>query len=181
MQRNGVVHRTGNFSVGQAFLHPIPPVLGQQQGELVIDVASNAVLMRQLHKVMTAQALPVGVCNLSALGVEGFKMCQLDAQDGGLDFVQAAVVAHHFVIVAIHAPPIFAVSWRTTAGPWSASRRMASASRLLLVVISPPSPQAPRFLLVKKLKAPARLMLPVCRPSMAAPKLWAQSSTRIRS
>src|SRR5690625_5554039 len=64
--------------------------------------------MRQRHKVMTAQALPVGVCNLSALGVEGFKMCQLDAQAGGLDFVQAAVVAHHFVIVAIHAPPMVA-------------------------------------------------------------------------
>src|SRR5690625_6323065 len=95
MQRHRVVHRVDYFSVGKVCMHPVPPVLGQQQGELVIDVASNAVLMRQLHKVMTAQAFPVGVCNLSALGVEGFKMCQLDAQDGGLDFVQAAVVAHH--------------------------------------------------------------------------------------
>ncbi len=48
-----------------------------------------------------------------------------------------------------------------------------------LVVTAPPSPQAPRFLVGKKLKQPILPILPTLAVSQAAPVDWAQSSITV--
>ena len=61
--------------------------------------------------------------------------------------------------------------------PWERSRETVVARSARGVVTSPPSPQAPRFLLGKKEKAAASPRVPACSPFQVAPMAWAASST----
>ena len=101
MNGSGVVHTISYAVLSQFFCELVSVDADNSNGVLVVDMIALAIFKRRVRHI--PQQVRVLSCYPPATGVEFIDMLEFDAQDGGLDVVEATVVADNAVMVAFPA------------------------------------------------------------------------------
>ncbi len=140
VHRHGIIDLTSNTSLGQVFLHGVAAIAGNPNRVLIpdmegvgIDVGQGLIWSSPTRFFSVEQAVVASGDSCSRFH-RLIEMAELDSQDRGLESVEPAVDANHA---------------DDSSGVASRDRRTGAADRpspASSVVIMPPSPIPPRFL-----------------------------------